>query len=127
MEDKLILLDTSILIDLFRRKVKENSYFYQLSGKYQNFAVSTARFEIFVGQTDNQNEFWDNFYDKVKIIVFDDECAQAASRIVKQLKSKNKMIEISDILIGATAIAHELPLATLNKKHFGRIENLILV
>jgi len=63
MEDSLVLLDTSVLIDLFRKKVKENSYFYQLSGKYTNFAVSTiTRFEIFVGQQENQNEFWDLFY-----------------------------------------------------------------
>ena len=72
-------------------------------------------------------KFWEMFYENVKIIVFDDKCAEKASTIVKQLKSKNQMIEIPDILIGATAIANELPLATLNKKHFERIENLILV
>jgi len=59
--------------------------------------------------------------------MIDDKCANEAARIVKQLKSKNQIIEIPDILIGATAIANELPLATLNKKHFERIENLILV
>ena len=128
MENRLILLDTSILIDLFRRKVKQNSYFYQLSANYQNFAVSTiTRFEIFVGQQDNQNEFWDNFYKKVKIIDFDDNCAFAAANIVKQLKSTNQMIEIPDILIGATALANNLPIATLNRKHFERIEKLELI
>lgn len=128
MENRIILLDTSVLIDLFRRKVKENSYFYQLSNDYQEFAVSTiTRFEIFVGQLENQNEFWNNFYQKIKIIDFNDDCALASSNIVKQLKSANLMIEISDILIGGTAIANNLPLATLNKNHFNRIANLKLV
>ncbi len=128
MENRLILLDTSVLIDLFRRQVKENSYFYQLSGEYQNFAVSTiTRFEIFVGQNDNQNEFWKSFYQKVEIIDFDDNCALAASNIVKQLKSKNQLIELADILIGGTAIANNLKIATLNKNHFIRIENLLLI
>ncbi len=128
MENTVILLDTSVLIDLFRRKVKENSYFYQLSNNYQVFAVSTiTRFEIFVGQRDIQNEFWNNFYENVKILDFDDNCAKAAADIVKQLKSTNQMIEIADILIGATAIAYNLPLATLNKNHFIRIENIQLV
>jgi len=128
MENTVILLDTSVLIDLFRRKVKENSYFYQLSNNYQVFAVSTiTRFEIFVGQRDIQNEFWNNFYENVKILDFGDNCAKAAADIVKQLKSTNQMIEIADILIGATAIAYNLPLATLNKNHFIRIENIQLV
>ena len=74
MENRIILLDTSVLIDLFKRKVKENSYFYQLSNDYQEFAVSTiTRFEIFVGQLENQNEFWNNFYQKIKIIDFNDK------------------------------------------------------
>ena len=128
MENRIILLDTSVLIDVFRRKVKENSLFYQLSNDYQEFAVSTiTRFEVFVGQRDNQNEFWNNFYQKVKIIDFDDHCALAASVIVKQLKSTNQMIEMADILIGGTAIANNLPLATLNRNHFHRIANLHLV
>jgi predicted nucleic acid-binding protein len=128
MENRIVLLDTSVLIDLFRRKVKENSYFYQLSREYQKFAVSTiTRFEIFIGQTDIQNEFWNNFYQKVKIIDFDDNCALSASNIVKQLKSTNQMIEIADILIGGTAIAFDLPLATLNKNHFTRIANLKII
>ena len=124
----MILLDTSVLIDVFRRKVKENSLYYQLLNDYQEFAVSTiTRFEVFVGQHDNQNEFWNKFYQNVKIIDFDDHCALAASAIVKQLKSTNQMIEMADILIGGTAIANNLPLATLNRNHFNRIANLHLV
>jgi len=128
MENRIILLDTSVLIDLFRRKIKENSVFYQLANDYQSFAVSTiTRFEIFVGQRDNQNEFWTNFYRNIKILDFNDNCALAASNIVKQLKSKSQMIEIADILIGGTALANDLPLATLNKNHFNRIDNLQLI
>lgn len=125
MENRLILLDTSILIDMFRRKVRENSYFYRLANNYQNFAVSTiTRFEILVGNSEIQNSYWSSFYKNIEIIDFNDNCAMAASNIVKQLKSKNQMIEIADFLIGGTAIAYNLPLATLNKNHFSRIEKL---
>ncbi|KAF0238865.1 MAG: hypothetical protein FD181_588 [Prolixibacteraceae bacterium] len=37
------------------------------------------------------------------------------------------MIDLADILIGATAMAYEMPIATLNLKHFERIENLNLM
>ena len=128
MENRIILLDTSVLIDLFRRKVKENSYFFQIASNNKEFAVSTiTRFEVFVGQHEKQNEFWGTFFQKVRIIDFDDNCALIAANIAKQLKIKNQMIEIPDILIGGTAVANNLRLATLNQKHFSRIEGLVLV
>lgn len=128
MDNRIILLDTSILIDLFRKKNKQKTVFYNLSKNYSKFAVSTiTRFEIFVGQIDIQTPFWDNFYKKISIYDFDDLTAYTASSIVKQLKSDNKIIEISDILIAATAISRGIQLATLNLKHFERIKNLQIV
>jgi len=128
MENRLILLDTSILIDLFRRKAKENSFFYKLADSNHEFAVSTiTRFEVFVGQHQNQNEFWENLFQSIKILDFDDHCAMCASNIAKQLKAKNQIIEIADILIGGSAVAYNMRLATLNQKHFNRIEGLHLV
>ena len=34
------------------------------------------------------------------------------------------MIEVADILIGGTAVANNLPLATLIRNHFSSISNL---
>lgn len=40
------------------------------------------------------------------------------------LKRKRKQIDIADLFIAATAINFNLPIATLNRKHFERIEIL---
>jgi predicted nucleic acid-binding protein len=37
------------------------------------------------------------------------------------------MIDIADILIGATALSHDIPIATLNYKHFNRIKELEII
>jgi tRNA(fMet)-specific endonuclease VapC len=37
------------------------------------------------------------------------------------------MIDLADILIGATAITHNIPIATLNEKHFNRIKALEII
>ncbi len=37
------------------------------------------------------------------------------------------VIEMRDIFIGATAVVYDMPLATLNKEHFERIEKLQLI
>jgi tRNA(fMet)-specific endonuclease VapC len=43
------------------------------------------------------------------------------------LKKKRKQIDLADLFITATELSHNLPLATLNKKHFERIETLSLI
>jgi tRNA(fMet)-specific endonuclease VapC len=43
------------------------------------------------------------------------------------LKRKRKQIDIADLFIAATALSNNLPFATLNLKHFERIDNLQIV
>jgi tRNA(fMet)-specific endonuclease VapC len=48
--EQIILLDTSVLIDFFRKKDKSKSYFYQLSDIATSFVVSSiTHFEIYTG------------------------------------------------------------------------------
>jgi tRNA(fMet)-specific endonuclease VapC len=42
------------------------------------------------------------------------------------LRSTGLMIELSDIFIAATALANNLPVKTLNTRHFERVEGLSL-
>jgi len=37
------------------------------------------------------------------------------------------MIDLADLLIGATALTHNIPISTLNIKHFERIKKLELL
>jgi tRNA(fMet)-specific endonuclease VapC len=67
-----ILLDTSILIDFFRKEKKENSILFKISKEYQNFAVSViTEYEIFVGCNETQKQFWEVFFQKINIIPLD--------------------------------------------------------
>jgi tRNA(fMet)-specific endonuclease VapC len=43
------------------------------------------------------------------------------------LLDSSVLIDLADLLIGATAKYHNIPLATLNKKHFQRIDGLVLI
>ncbi|WP_425549969.1 type II toxin-antitoxin system VapC family toxin [Compostibacter hankyongensis] len=60
----------------------------------------------------------------MEVIPFDEAAVDTAVKINSSLKRKRKQIDIADLFIAATAITHNLPLATLNKKHFNRIEEL---
>lgn len=127
MESSPILIDTSVLIDYFRKKNKRKTLLYSLSLKY-NFAISTiTEFEFLVGLSDKHLEFASKLFENFFILPFDSRCAKAATKIYKNLKSKNQLISPPDIFIAATAIANNLSFATLNLKHFERISNLELI
>ncbi len=124
----MILLDSSVLIELFRTKDKSKTLFYKIASTEKDFAISIiTHYEIFTGSTDNQESFWKDFLDKIQILDFDLMSSDQAVKIYKQLKKANKMIDLADILIAATSISNHIPLATLNLNHFERIPALEIV
>lgn len=60
------------------------------------------------------------------VLPFDLACSKIAAKIYQDLKVENQLISLPDIFIAATAIAHDLQLLTLNRKHFERITALKL-
>jgi tRNA(fMet)-specific endonuclease VapC len=65
-----------------------------------------------------------NITEDLSVLPFTDVIAQKAADIYHQLKHNNQLIEFRDIFIAATCIVNDLPLVTLNKKHFQRIDGL---
>jgi tRNA(fMet)-specific endonuclease VapC len=128
MENKIVLLDTSILIDFYRKKDKSKSSLYKLSQTNLSFAVSViTQYEIYTGAPSSQIEFWDNFFLNLTILPFDTDATKVAVILNADLKKASKLIDIPDLFIAATAISNNLPCATLNRKHFERIEKLELI
>ncbi|MDN3582601.1 type II toxin-antitoxin system VapC family toxin [Mucilaginibacter flavus] len=128
MADEIILLDTSILIEHFRKKDQTKTTLFELTKAGYRFAVSTiTEYEIYAGAFDNQIEFWNLFFQKMEVLAFDSKVAVTVSEIITALKKINKVIEAADLFIAATAVCYNTPCATLNKKHFERIEKLRLI
>lgn len=63
----------------------------------------------------------------IEILPIDDICIDKAIKVYHDLKERNKLIELSDLLIAATGLSNFLPLATLNLKHFENITEIELV
>jgi predicted nucleic acid-binding protein len=128
MADKIVLADTSILIDYFRKTDKQNSVLIHLFDQGYDFTISAiSYYEIYSGTSTNQLPFWKILLQKTRVLALDEVVAQAAININKELKKTRKQIAIADLFIAATAIANRLPFATLNKKHFDRIDTLLII
>jgi predicted nucleic acid-binding protein len=121
----MILLDSSILIELFRKKNKEKTLFYNLVETNKILCISTITYyEIGIGNRKSHSDYWEKLTKNLRILPFDRECSEEAIAIYLDLLKSNRMIDLADILIGATALSHKIPIATLNEKHFNRIKGL---
>ncbi len=128
MADNIILADTSILIDYFRKSDKLNSVLIALFDQGYDFSISAiTHYEIYSGATALQLPFWTDLLNNTKVLPFDQAISQIAVDINLVLKRNRKQIGMADLFIAATAISTSLPLSTLNKKHFDRIDGLKLI
>lgn len=121
----MILVDTSILIDYFRKQNKEKTILYQLFSENEDLAISViTKYELMLGSNPQQDLFWVALLQKLNVISLDESIIDETVRIKKELKVKNQEIGLADILIAATAKFHQFKLATLNINHFKRVNQL---
>ncbi len=124
----MILLDSSVLIELFRSKLKTKTLFYKLAQSQSNFSISSITYyEVGIGNRKSHFEYWENLTKQISVLPFDKACSNTAINIYHDLLISNKMIDLADILIAATALTHNIPIATLNTKHFERITKLEII
>jgi len=127
MADK-IIVDTSVLIDYYCKTDKDNSAWVQLLREGHSFAISVVtKYEIYTGATESQLHFWSDVLKQLEVIPLDEACVDVAVSLNAALKQKRKQLDIADLFIAATAILHGLSMATLNKKHFERVDDLQIV
>ena len=123
-----LLIDTSIIIEHLRKQNRRMSVFYNIVETYDLYISTVVEFELHIGATDLQKR-----QDVQEILTWctslplTSPIAEQAASIFRELRRTNQLIEIRDILIGATAMNHGLPLMTLNRKLFGRTAGLQLV
>ncbi len=124
-----VLVDTSIIIEFFRKKKKDETFLHSLLNNSSTLYISVITyFELLCGA---KSEALLNdtllLLELLESIDFSEPEAKKATRIFQDLKQRNAMISLADIFIAATAIEHDLPLATLNQAHFERVPALQLM
>ena len=72
MANKIVLLDTSILIDYFRKTEKSNSTWVKLYDQGYDFVISViTEYEIYSGATPSQLSFWEKILKNTSVLTFD--------------------------------------------------------
>ncbi len=120
-----MVIDTSIFIEHLRAKNKLKTKLYNLPSDAELFISAVSLYELYMGATTLEKENDVKLItEDLSILAFSDAVAVEAAKIYHQLRLSNKMIEFRDIFIAATCIVNDLPIVTLNRKHFSRINGL---
>ena len=68
MADKILMVDTSLLLDHFRKTKREASRLYKRIDQFDQIAVSAVtEYEVLVGATPAQSAFWAELLSEFKI------------------------------------------------------------
>ncbi len=89
-------------------------------------AVSVYEVErgLRVRQATIQHQRWIALKPQLKILALDDGIAASAVQVYLHLLSTNQFLPDADVFIAATALHHQLTLATGNQRHHGRVPGL---
>lgn len=116
-----ILLDTSVIIDFLRRHDKERTLLYTIADNDLYISVITHT-ELYSGRSIWEKDIIKESLEKVlsglTILPLESDISQKAGYI-KAYHHDNSLL---DCIIAATAVTHNMHLATLNTKDFKKIE-----
>ena len=76
---------------------------------------------------EQQERLLSDFLEPITILRVEEPICHIFARERRRLRSIGALIGDFDLLIGATAIHHNLTLLTNNRRHFGRIDDISIV
>ena len=113
------LLDTNILIFALRSDPKALDFLDALERKKERACISVVtRTEILAGMRPHEEERTMELLDSLENLSVDEAIADRAGRLIYQYARQGVQLSLADALIAATALEHDLTLATTNPKHF---------
>ena len=127
-----ILIDSDTLSHIMRRtpSVRKRARSYTLEHGKLTFSVMTW-FEVLRGlkarNAAKQLKAFDAFCAANTILPLSRNIVSRATDVYADLYRKGRLIGDADILIAATALEHDMDLATNNSRHFENVVGLTLV
>jgi tRNA(fMet)-specific endonuclease VapC len=123
------LLDTDIISFFLKGVPQVKGQFEVTFEHYGYFNLSImSYYEIMSGlkfkDAKKQMLVFEELLQVCRVLPLNLDIALLASEIFAELRRNNQMIGHSDVLIGATALHHNLKMVTNNQAHFTRIPHL---
>ena len=122
------ILDSSILIQHARTRDKGRSHFARSLSTFNSCLSVITVYELELGAyRAGRSSDLDTLRIAFSILPVTEEIAKRTAALDAALIRPNIQIGIKDTFIAATCLVQNLPLITINMKHFNRIEGLDLI
>ena len=112
------LLDSNILIFHLRDNPEATALLARWGAKGSLFISVATRTEILAGMRPHEEETTMVLLDSLISLPVDEAVADQAGRMIYQYARQGIHFSFADAIIAATALQHDLTLATGNAKHF---------
>lgn len=127
----MFLLDTNVCIHLLNKRHLEIENRFRQCLPTELSLCSVVKAELLFGARNSKNvganlQLLKLFFEPLSSLPFDDKCAEEYGVIRTDLSSQGKIIGPNDLMIAATAKAHDAVLVSHNTKEFSRITGLRL-
>lgn len=125
----MFLLDTNVCIHLLNQAHSGIIQHFRQHQPSEIALCSVVKAELLYGARRSQQveanlQLLKQFFSPLTSLSFDDRCAQEAGQIRADLAAQGKPIGPNDLLIAATARAHDAVLVTHNTGEFARVTGL---
>lgn len=117
------LFDSTVLIAHLRGDRRATDLLLDAAGT-SAFASVISRAELEGGMRSAERSEVARLFEGLQLLPVTDSIARRAGRELRRFRSSHSGIDLADYVIGATATEHEVPLVTLNVKHFPMFEDL---
>lgn len=117
-----VLLDTSVVIDVLRAHPAAAAFVKSI-GSIPTYSEIT-RVEVVRGLRSGQRETAETLFRTLDWAILDEVVAQRAGELGRKYRRSHQGLSSVDLVIAATAQELELPLATMNLKHFPMFKDL---
>nr|MDO8077744.1 type II toxin-antitoxin system VapC family toxin [Candidatus Freyarchaeota archaeon] len=127
-EVETLCLDTDILIDFLRGKIKEK--IEQLEDEFQLTTTTISLFELYYGAYRTGKEgnvrSVDELAERLEALRFTDESAKLSGGILVELERRGQSVDFRDVMVAGIVLENDVMLYTGNVKHFERIKGIKL-
>ena len=117
-----VLLDTSIVVDLLRGHGPALEYARGLDA--QPVCSEVTRVEVLRGVRTGEGRLTDRLLGTLRWVSVDEAVARRAGELGRRWRASHRGLGTIDLMIAATALEHDLEIATLNVRHFPMIDGL---
>ena len=115
-----VLLDSTVVIDLLRGH--RAALDYVLSLGTVPAASEITRVEVLRGVRSGERRLTERLLGTFRWLPLDEAVARRAGDLGRRWRASHRGLATADLVIAATALEHELDLATLNVRHFPMFE-----